>query len=302
LTNVNFNTANLGGAIFRDANLTNAVFAHSGCSRGGCYPTSATLTDADFAKANLTNADFGKANLTRANFRGANLANVRFATPYYFPPPGLNSGAGLVDDYYSYIYATLTDADLTAADARGATGLNVADATTTNLIWPDGHIKGLDLDAGGLLVVRDHDGNPTPTATPPFLPQPTPIPPIPITIDQHLSMGPGGTLRMVFEADAWDSTISFARGIPVALGGTLELTFAADVNPASQLGRTFDLFDWTGVNPTGQFTIASSYRWNLSNLYTTGEVTLAAIPEPASCTLVVAGIFFLTYYRRRKIS
>ena len=112
-----------------------------------------------------------------------------------------------------------------------------------------------------------------------------PIPPIPITVDQHLAMGPGGTLRMVFEADAWDSTISFAPGIPVTLGGTLELTFADDVNLASQVGRTFDLFDWTGVNPTGAFAISSPYAWDLSNLYTTGEVTLTAIPEPSTLFL-----------------
>ena len=115
-------------------------------------------------------------------------------------------------------------------------------------------------------------------------------PPIPITVDQHLTMGPGGTLRMVFEADAWDSTISFAPGIPVTLGGTLELTFADDVNLASQVGRTFDLFDWTGVNPTGAFAISSPYAWDLSNLYTTGEVTLTAVPEPASLVFVAIAL------------
>ena len=99
-------------------------------------------------------------------------------------------------------------------------------------------------------------------------------------------MGPGGTLRMVFEADAWDSTISFAPGIPVTLGGTLELTFADDVNLASQVGRTFDLFDWTGVNPTGAFAVSSPYAWDLSNLYTTGEVTLTAVPEPSTLLLL----------------
>jgi hypothetical protein len=90
-------------------------------------------------------------------------------------------------------------------------------------------------------------------------------------------MGPGGALRMVFEADAWDSTISFAAGIPVALGGTLELTFAADVNPASQVGRTFDLFDWSGVTPTGQLQVQvpTDTLWNTSRLYTAGEVTVA---------------------------
>ena len=85
-----------------------------------------------------------------------------------------------------------------------------------------------------------------------------------------------GTLRLVFDADPWDSTISFAPGIPVARGGTLELTFAPDVNLASQIGRTIDLFDWTGVTPTGAFTVSSPYTWNLSKLYTTGEVTLTA--------------------------
>ena len=64
-------------------------------------------------------------------------------------------------------------------------------------------------------------------------------------------MGPGGTLRMLFEADAWDSTISFAAGIPVTLGGTLNLSFADGTNLASQVGRSFQLFDWTGVAPTG---------------------------------------------------
>jgi hypothetical protein len=68
----------------------------------------------------------------------------------------------------------------------------------------------------------------------PSYPYGDPIPPIPITADQHFVMGPGGTLQMVFEADAWDSTISFAPGIPVTLGGTLELSFAgpASIPPA----------------------------------------------------------------------
>src|SRR5262249_40394163 len=136
-----------------------------------------------------------------------------------------------------------------------------------NLIRPDGHIAALDLTGGALLVVRDYDGSQYNL-------------PIAITVDQHLAMGPGGTLRMVFESDAWDSTISFAPGIPVALGGTLELTFAADVDPTSQLGRTLDLFDWTGVNAAGAFAVASPYKWDLSRLYTTGEVTLVNLLLP----------------------
>jgi hypothetical protein len=104
---------------------------------------------------------------------------------------------------------------------------------------------------------------------------------------------------MVFEADAWDSTISFAPGIPVTLGGTLELTFADDVNLASQLGRTFDLFDWTGVTPTGAFTIVSPYAWDLSNLYTTGQATLTAIPEPTTRALIAFGLGGVAFSRHR---
>ena len=116
------------------------------------------------------------------------------------------------------------------------------------------------------------------TATRPRRP---PTGPLPIVVEQHLAMDATGTLRLVFDADPWDSTISFAPGIPVALGGTLDLTFAAGVDVATQSGRTIDLFDWTGVTPTGAFTVSSPYTWNLSNLYTTGEVTLAAVPSHA---------------------
>jgi uncharacterized protein YjbI with pentapeptide repeats len=242
---------NLVGGNFANQNLADAQFFL------------AALAGADFGDANLVNTNL-VADLRNTNLHGANLANAVFAFEL------------LPCSIFNCRYADLTGADLSAADARGAFGLYVSDATTTNLIWPDGHIHGISLDAGGFLVVRDYDGSNS-------LP---PIEPIPITIDQHLAMSPGGTLRMVFEADAWDSTISFVAGIPVTLGGTLELTFADDVNPASQLGRTFDLFDWTGVTPAGAFAVDSPYRWDVSNLYTTGEVTLAGVPEP--CNLVSA--------------
>ncbi len=291
LTNANFQNANLTNAFFRGAMLTGADFTGAevrganflgtGITLAQLYSTGSyeakelsgiglganNLTGGNFAGQNITHADFAGGNLTDANFRHANLANANFFAYY-------NDG--------SPQWATLTGADFTAADARGSDLSDycyyTADVITTNLIRPDGHIRGLDLNAGDLHVLRDYEWVYDP-AYPAFL--------IPITIDQHLAMGPGGTLRMVFEADAWDSTISFAPGIPVTLGGTLELTFADDVNPASQLGRTLDLFDWTGVNPTGAFAISSPYAWNLSNLYTTGEVTLTAIPEPSTLALLL---------------
>src|SRR6185295_16575867 len=89
-----------------------------------------------------------------------------------------------------------TGADFTAADARGAVSLETAYAITTNLIRPDGHIDGVDLS--GLLVVGDYDGDTRLVrGWPPGQPSPVTVDPIPITIDQHLAISPGGTLRMV---------------------------------------------------------------------------------------------------------
>jgi hypothetical protein len=56
------------------------------------------------------------------------------------------------------------------------------------------------------------------------------------------------------------------------------------------VGRTLHIFNWTGVTPTGAFAVSSPYAWDLSNVYTTGEVTFIAIPEPA--TLVLAALSF----------
>jgi len=66
-----------------------------------------------------------------------------------------------------------------------------------------------------------------------------------------------------------------------------------------QVGRTLDLFDWTGVSPTGAFTVESPYTWDLSQLYTTGEVTLLAVPEPSSLLLLVLAVGCLAATRGR---
>jgi uncharacterized protein YjbI with pentapeptide repeats len=302
LANANFDAARLTEVDFTGAKITGASFNirqkkfgdwGSGISLDQLYSTASyqahdlsgialamnDLMGGNFSGQNLFGADFDRANLTNANFRRANLANASLGNRFFSTGPNLTSAdfnqANLINT--NFHSATLTNANFTAADARGAFINLSASAVFTNLIRPDGHIDGLDLEGGAMLVIRDYDGNP-------FHTQPTPIP---ILVDQHLSMAASGALRMEFEADAWDSTISFAPGIPVTLGGTLELTFAPDVNPADQISRTFHLFNWTGVTPIGSFAISSPYRWNLSNLYATGEVTLTAVPEPAASVLVV---------------
>jgi uncharacterized protein YjbI with pentapeptide repeats len=331
LTDANFDYATLTGADFRESSLTNSYFLRAKLNNANFIDQilsnvsffGATLTGADFTGSDVRGTQFGRFrnaadrgtgitpaqlyvttsyqskdlsrialnynNLDGGNFVGQNLSGANFEGAYL---RGADFRyADLTNSYFEY--AELAGADFTGGDMRGASQsiFIPEDAVTTNLIRADGHITGLDLDAGGLIIVRDYSGDARYGTGPPI--------PIPITVDQHLAMAPGGVLRIVFDADAWDSTISFAPGIPVTLGGTLELTFADNVNLASQVGRTFDLFNWTGVNPTGAFAVSSLYAWDLSNLYVTGQVTLTAVPEPAFVAVVVSGVLAAATAPRR---
>jgi len=245
LTGINFVANNMPGWNFVGQNLTNANFRV------------ANLAGADFSHANLTGALFGEgfnANLTNANFSHANLVNADLSTYY------------------------LDNTNFTAADTRGAIFFTNPSTITTNLIFPNGHVAGLDLTAGRSLLVRNYHGN--------FFGD-YPNGPLPVVVDQHLTTDASGELQLMLDADVWDSRISFAPGIPVSLGGTLELSFAAGTDVNAQIGRTFQIFDWTGVTPAGLFNLSSPYAWDVSRLYTSGQVTL--VPEPGSLALLGIG-------------
>jgi uncharacterized protein YjbI with pentapeptide repeats len=164
--------------------------------------------------------------------------------------------------------SSITGADFTAADLRGILG-DATPAASRNAILPHGIVAGLELAAGETLVVRDDDGVPDPP------PQPwlTPRPPIEVLIVDRLTMSEGSALQLEFDADHWDSLISVGFRT-VELGGALELRFANDVDVSTQVGRTLRIFDWTGVSPSGEFDVSSSYLWDLSELYSTGEARL----------------------------
>ena len=238
----------------------------------------------------LTGVDLSGQNLFGASFRGAVLIAANF------------SHANLIRSYLSG--ANITGADFTAADMRDGNALfpvtpqfDFKNAITTNTIRPNGHINGLDLQSSQYLVVRN--SNPI-SYTAIDLEASYYIPAVPVVVDQHFNMGAGGILQLLFEANPWNSVISFHSGIPVALGGALDLEFTSDVNVGTQLGRTIHLFDWSGVSPVGTFTIGGPYTWDASQLYTAGDVTLTAVPEPASIVLILAGMLLLIAMRRLK--
>ena len=138
-------------------------------------------------------------------------------------------------------------------------------ATTTNAILVNGAIHGLSLNATNpLLVIHDYSASP----------------PIPIQVTGGMTVASGGTLQFLFDAPTWRSTISFAPGIPVSLGGSIELGVAPGVDPIGLVGDSFQLFNWSGVSPSGQFAqivsgLPARFSWNTSSLYTSGVVSLA---------------------------
>ncbi len=290
LTNASLDGSTLTNSDLSDANLTNAALGGS------------TLLNADMSGANLTNAYLGYSRLANVKLSGAVVSGAGFynTTSYGFTQAQLAStssyqardlsGVGLeYNDLSGWNFhgqnltstslggSTLINADLSEADTRGAQGIDLTDAIVHNTIQPDGTIAALELAGDARLVVRDDDGVPDPAPTWWLSPRP----PIGITIEDQMSMSDEGALRLLFESDPWDSLISFEPGISVQLGGMLELTFAEDVDVATQIGRTIRIFDWTGVAPTGTFVIASPYDWDTSELYTTGEISLTAVPEPS---------------------
>jgi hypothetical protein len=149
---------------------------------------------------------------------------------------------------------------------------------------PDGTINGLNLAAGETLTIRNYVGN------------------IPVTVLGQATFDPAATLQIVLDGKPWGSTISFTSGIPMTLAGELDLELAPGLNLASLIGDTFKLFNWTGVSPTGQFEIETDpgLAWDTSHLYTTGVVTLEAVPEPSTFALFgMAALSLLTYAWRR---
>jgi uncharacterized protein YjbI with pentapeptide repeats len=272
LTGWDFSGQNLTGAGFDFAILTNASL------RG------ANLTSAHLSSAYLTNTDFTGANLSKANLWEATLETSNL------------TGTNLTDTYF--VSATLTNVNLTGADTRGSQGLQLASVVSRNAILPDGKVTKLDLAMSDRLLVRDDDGFVPPTDTVGVASRS----PIAVTVHDRLAMAGGSVLQLLFDADPWGSLISFEPGIPVELGGSLELKFADDVDLRSQVGRTLRIFDWTGVSPTGQFDLSGPYVWDVANLYATGEVTLIAVPEPSTASILVVGVLALAARRRLAIS
>jgi hypothetical protein len=223
--------------------------------------TSAQLySTASYTTDNLVSINLSDNNLTGWNFAGQNLSNSTFTS------------------------ATLNNANFSDADLRGATGWVPATSTTTNnTILPSGAINGLALGPAEKLVIHNNA--------------------IPVTVNSSATFDPAATLQFLLEP-GWTSPMEFAAGLTPTLDGTLDLEVDPSVVPGALVGQTFQIFDFSSPLPAGdEFgTILTNpgVNWDLSQLYTTGAVTVEPLPEPASASLVAIGAAALLTRRRSR--
>jgi uncharacterized protein YjbI with pentapeptide repeats len=137
--------AELTNADFTDAVVTGAYFA-------GLMSKEQFYSTRDYQTKDLRRLRLGgesniwydfRTDMSGWDFHGQDLSNAYLS---YSSMAGTDlRGANLTD-------AEMVDVDLTGADTRGAVGLSLTDATTTNMIRPDGRIEGLNLIAGEKLI------------------------------------------------------------------------------------------------------------------------------------------------------
>ncbi len=219
------------------------------------------------------------------------------AAPSYVAPQFADTnltGANFTSAYVrgtGYVHAILDGTDFSLADARGSTIVaSTPGVILRNTILGDGSITPLSLLPGDTLAIRNGSG---------------------IHVHDGFMLDPASTLQMLlgpdFSQHDWTSTISLSGGFVADLAGTLDLRFDVGADPRDYLGETFHLFDWNGQLLSGDhfdhITSLPGFAWNTSALYTTGEVTLTAVPEPASWVLLAVGgaVAFVSLRRRRQL-
>ena len=326
-----FQERDLSGIDFEGSTFPGADF--SGMNLSGVDFNRADLTDADFSYSNLTGVNFDRAifsgaDLTntiirRANFRFANSPSAQavsltrdiFESTTSFKNrrlDGINlssndlrkwdfSGQDLREAVFrdSLLGAAIFD----LADLRGAmlyTDLTGLDFTRT--IMPDGTLSRLRIDQGEVLTIRSAPElislEEPPQQPPRAIAPEAAIAPF-IKLPDHIATI-DGTLEILLDDLEWESTLAFDPRASVNISGTLRLDFDELTNPISSVGRTFDLFNWPLiVNGTFDIVTHPKHTWDLSNLYSTGEVRLLAIPEPSSLTGLTACMLSILLNRTR---
>ncbi len=119
----------------------------------------------------------------------------------------------------------------------------------------------------------------------------------------------------LFSGTGLDNTLNASAADRLAVTGTISLgigTILKVSNPNNLTGFTatdkWKLFDWSGLTAPVIGTFASvdlpvldiGLQWDLSQIYTTGVLSLVAVPEPTRAVLLLAATGALAVGRRRQ--
>ena len=268
--NANFSNANLTGVSFSDSTLTNANLI-------GATINDAALGTAVSEQQLYSTASYQEKNMSGVRMFGHDLSGWKLAEQS-LAYGGLSDTVLFQTDlrqadlsnvslsFASLAEANLEGADLSFADLRGSTGFDPTGiASLRNTILPDGRIEGATLQPGEVLHVP--------------LQIRAPI----VRVEQELVVDEGTVLQFRVTSSRVEipnSVLQTTSKTNVQLGGTLRVRSSTRHQP---IGGRFDLFNWRGGVPDDQrFSTIElpAGRWDLSELYTTGEITLVALGEP----------------------
>lgn len=88
----------------------------------------------------------------------------------------------------------------------------------------------------------------------------------------------------------------------MAAGGDLKLAFTNGYT--GNAGATFDLLQFGSeigaFSQTNLPTLGTGLSWNTSQLYTSGEISIAGVPEPGTWALLAVGISAIAMQRRKR--
>jgi hypothetical protein len=103
---------------------------------------------------------------------------------------------------------------------------------------------------------------------------------------KEMTLESGSTLRILLHGGTWGSTITTDPGIPVGLGGTLDLGLDTPAMIPQLINQAIQLFSWTDPLAAGnefdQILTDDRFIWDLSSLYSTGTIKIVHLKGDAT--------------------
>ena len=123
-----------------------------------------------------------------------------------------------------------------------------------------------------------------------------------LTLTGDLVLGTPSTLAMQLAGDSTNLYDRILVGGLLDFNGTLDVTLLDGFDPVA--GDTFDLFNFGAesgaFSATNLPALDAGLAWDTSQLLSKGELSVSAIPEPASCAMLLLAFALFAQRRRRR--